>query len=60
MRQDTVKGKVLTVTERPGERVSILTDDGEMRTGHLISLDYTATGKLAADVAVLCDKEAET
>ena len=60
MRQDTVKGKVLTVTERPGERVSILTDDGEMRTGHLISLDYTATGKLAADVAVLCDKEDET
>lgn len=60
MRQDMVKGKVLTVTERPGERVSILTDDGEMRTGHLISLDYTATGKLAADVAVLCDEEDET
>lgn len=57
LRLDKVKGKVLTVSERPGDYVEILTDDGDIRRGHLLSLDYVVSGKLAADVVVLADYE---
>lgn len=59
LRVETIKGKVLTGTEAPGDYVSILTDTDGVRTGHLISLDYMASGKIAADAIVLAKYEGE-
>ena len=58
LRTDTVTGKVLTTTERPGDYVEILTDDGVKR-GHLLSLDYVVSGKLAANAVILADYEGD-
>lgn len=55
MRMETIKGKVLTGAEAPGDYVSILTDTDGVRTGHLISLDYVASAKIAADAVILAD-----
>lgn len=57
LRIETIKGKVLTETERPGDHVSIVTEDDGVKTGHLLSLDYTVSTKLAADVEILADYE---
>nr|WP_325212937.1 hypothetical protein [uncultured Oscillibacter sp.] len=59
LRVDTVRGKVLTGTEAPGDYVSILTETDGVRTGHIISLDYTFSAKTAADAVVLADYEGE-
>ena len=56
MRQARVKGKVLTRKERPGDYVAIQTEDG-IKQGHLLSLDYSASTKLAADVVILTDAD---
>lgn len=58
LRVDTIQGKVLTGREAPGDYVSILTDYG-VRTGHLLSLDYVASAKMAAEAVVLGDYEGE-
>lgn len=57
LRLDTVKGKVLTTTERPGDYVEIFTDDDGVKRGHLLSLDYVASAKLAADAVIVADYE---
>lgn len=59
LRLDVIKSKVLTTTERPGDYVEILTDDDGVKKGHLISLDYAATTKLAADAVILADYEGD-
>lgn len=57
LRLDTVEGKVLTETERPGDYVEVLTDEDGVKRGHLISLDYVASTKLAANAVILADYE---
>lgn len=59
LRLDTVKGKVLTTSERPGDYVEILTDGDGVKKGHLLSLDYVASTKLAADAVILADYEGD-
>ena len=59
LRLDTVEGKVLTETERPGDYVEVLTDEDGIKRGHLISLDYVASTKLAANAVVLADYEGD-
>lgn len=59
LRLDTVKGKVLTTSERPGDYVEILTDGDGVKKGHLLSLDYVASTKLAADAVILSDYEGD-
>lgn len=59
LRQDRIKGKVQTLTERPGDYVEAITEDGETRRGHLLSLDYVPSTKLAADAVILADYEGE-
>ena len=59
LRLDTVKGKVLTATERPGDYVEILTDSDGVKKGHLLSLDYVPSTKLAADAVILADYEGD-
>lgn len=59
LRLDTIKGKVLTTTERPGDYVEIFTDDDGIKRGHLLSLDYVASAKLAADAVVIADYEGD-
>ena len=59
LRQDTIKGKVQTLTERPGDYVEAITDDGEVRKGHVLSLDYVASAKLAAEAVILADYTGE-
>lgn len=59
LRLDTVKGKVLTTTERPGDYVEILTDSDGVKKGHLLSLDYVPSTKLAADAVILTDYEGD-
>ena len=59
LRLDTVKGKVLTTTERPGDYVEILTDSDGVKKGHLLSLDYVPSTKLAADAVILADYEGD-
>lgn len=59
LRLDTVKGKVLTTSERPGDYVEILTDSDGVKKGHLLSLDYVASTKLAADAVILADYEGD-
>ena len=59
LRLDTVKGKVLTATERPGDYVEILTDRDGIKKGHLLSLDYVPSTKLAADAVILADYEGD-
>ena len=57
LRQDTIEGKILVTTERPGDYVEIYTDADGTKRGHLISLDYTPTTKLAADAVIVADYE---
>ena len=59
LRLDTIKGKVLTTTERPGDYVEIFTDDDGVKRGHLLSLDYVASAKLAADTVIVADYEGD-
>lgn len=59
LRTEQVQGKVLTGEQSPGDYVSILTETGGLRTGHLLSLDYVISAKTAADVVVLADYEGE-
>lgn len=59
LRVDSVHGKVLTGAQAPGDYVSILTETGGLRTGHLVSLDYTFSAKTAAEAVVLADYEGE-
>ena len=59
LRLDTVKGKVLTATERPGDYVEILTDSDGVKKGHLLSLDYVPSTKLADDAVILADYEGD-
>lgn len=59
LRQETIKGKVRSLTERPGDYVEAITDDGEVRRGHLLSLDYVPSTNLAADVVILADHQGE-
>lgn len=59
LRLDTVKGKVLTTVERPGDYVEIFTDDDGVKRGHLLSLDYVASTKLAADAVIIADYEGD-
>lgn len=59
LRQDTIKGKVLTTVERPGDYVEILTDDDGIKKGHLLSMDYSPSTKMAADVEILADYEGD-
>lgn len=60
LRLDTIKGKVLTTAERPGDYVEIFTEGDGVKRGHLLSLDYVVSGKLAADAEILADYEEET
>lgn len=57
LRLDTIEGKVLTTAERPGDYVEILTDADGIKRGHLLSLDYVPTTKLAADAVIIADYE---
>lgn len=59
LRLDTVKGKVLTTAERPGDYVEVLTDADGVKRGHLLSLDYVASTKLAADAVIVADYEGD-
>lgn len=59
LRVDKIQGKVLTGGQSPGDYVSILTETGGLRTGHLLSLDYVISAKTAADVVVLADYAGE-
>lgn len=59
LRRDTIYGKVLTLTERPGDYVEILTDSDGVKRGHLVSLDYSISTKLAADAVILADHEGD-
>lgn len=59
LRQDTIKGKVLTTAERPGDYVEILTDADGVKRGHLLSMDYVASTKLAADAVIVADYEGD-
>lgn len=59
LRLDTIKGKVLTTTERPGDYVEILTDADGVKRGHLLSLDYVPSTKLAADAVIVADYEGD-
>lgn len=59
LRLDTIKGKVLTSTERPGDYVEVLTDADGIKRGHLLSLDYVVSNKLAADAEILADYEGD-
>jgi len=59
LRLDTIEGKVLTTAERPGDYVEILTDADGVKRGHLLSLDYVPTTKLAADAVIVADYEGD-
>lgn len=59
LRLDTINGKVLTTTERPGDYVEIFTDADGVKRGHLLSLDYVASTKLAADAVIVADYEGD-
>lgn len=59
LRVDAVHGKILTGSQAPGDYVSILTETSGLRTGHLMSLDYTMSAKTAAEAVVLADYEGE-
>lgn len=59
LRRETISGKVLTLTERPGDYVEILTDSDGVKRGHLVSLDYSISTKLAADAVILADHEGD-
>ena len=53
---DTVRGKVLTGTEKLGDRASIVTAYGEARTGVIVEQDLILSNTLAGDVAVLVEE----
>lgn len=59
LRVDRIRGKVLADRETPGDYVSVLTDGGELRRGHLLSLDYVFSGRTAAAAEILADYEGD-
>lgn len=56
LRNETVEAKFVVNGEKIGDRVQIYTDDGA-RIGHILSLDYTISGKLAAGAKILLEPE---
>lgn len=58
MRREKIKTKILLDGEKPGDFIQIYTEDGA-RFGHIQSMDYTISTKLAADVVVLVGEEGE-
>lgn len=58
MRNERIETKILLDGEMPGDYVQIYTEDGT-RAGHIISMDYTISNKLAADVVVLAEQEGD-
>lgn len=59
MRNKKIETKVLLSDEKPGDYVQIHTEDGA-QIGHILSMDYTISNKLAADVVILVGSEEGT
>lgn len=56
VRNEKIETKILVNGEKPGDFIRIHTEDGA-KTGHILSMDYTISNKLAADIVLLVGEE---
>lgn len=60
LRTKTASGKVLIDGQLPGDYVEVLTETDGVQFGHILSMEYTITSKVAADVEILLDDQEAT